>query len=134
MMVVMKKIKKMRKMWKQTKMIIENKKVGRVPWIRISTYRPPQFQCDLAIHIVFINWNNTLLLSFACYRGCSRSSNRYPETIQPPHASSHQNLLANSVYPSSQSMQRAEPQNLISMITKLAHSSQPNKDQEPPSR
>lgn len=48
--------------------------------------------------------------------------------------SSHQNLLANSVYPSSQSMQRAAPQNLLSMITKLAHSSQPNKDQEPPSR
>ncbi|XP_062009776.1 transcription factor TCP13-like [Rosa rugosa] len=45
----------------------------------------------------------------------------------------HQNLLANSVYPSSQSMQRATPQNLMSMITKLAHSSQPNKDQEPPS-
>ncbi|XP_050380906.1 transcription factor TCP13 [Argentina anserina] len=48
--------------------------------------------------------------------------------------SSHQNLLANSVYPSSQSMQRATPQNLMSMITKLSHSSQPTKDQEPPSR
>ncbi|KAL6143609.1 hypothetical protein ACLB2K_054304 [Fragaria x ananassa] len=48
--------------------------------------------------------------------------------------SHHQNLLASSVYPSQQSMQRATPQNLMSMITKLAHSSQPNKDQEPPSR
>ncbi|KAM5581189.1 transcription factor TCP13-like [Rosa sericea] len=48
--------------------------------------------------------------------------------------SPHQNLLANSVYPSSQSMQRATPQNLMGTITKLAHSSQPNKDQEPPSR